>query len=426
MGAVAVPPESDPVAGPEVAAERARAETVEGTLAAAITTEQTRAETAEADLAASIATEAAARTDADDDLEALANTKADQVALDQEIADRIAAVAQEASDRIAAIAAEATTRAAADTAINTTLAAKADLVAGTVPTSQIPAIALVTVTPVANRAAMLALTAQPGDVAIVAADNDGKRHSYMLGAGADPTVYADWIEVDGPVAPVSSVNGQTGTIVLGKADVGLANVDNTSDAGKPVSTAQQTALNAKAAATRQIITGTGLTGGGDLSADRTLAPDFGTGAGKVTQGNDARLSDARTPTAHAASHATGGSDAITPGAIGAAQLVEAVTAIANSGSAVTVPDVTSATLHRYTLTANCTFTFPTAAAGKSFTLELVQDATGSRTATWPGTVKWPGGTAPTLTPTVTKRDFLTFVCSDGTNWIGFAAGLGYS
>lgn len=45
---------------------------------------------------------------------------------------------------------------------------------------------------------------------------------------------------------VASVNGQTGVVVLAKSDIGLGNVDNTSDANKPVSTATQTALNLKA------------------------------------------------------------------------------------------------------------------------------------------------------------------------------------
>lgn len=69
-------------------------------------------------------------------------------------------------------------------------------------------------------------------------------------------------------------------------------------------------LAAKAPNTRQVIAGTGLTGGGDLSADRTLTADFGSAAGKVCQGNDSRLSDARTPTAHATSHQPGGTDAL--------------------------------------------------------------------------------------------------------------------
>lgn len=46
-------------------------------------------------------------------------------------------------------------------------------------------------------------------------------------------------------APVQSVASRTGAVTLTKTDVGLANVDNTSDANKPVSTAQQTAINAK-------------------------------------------------------------------------------------------------------------------------------------------------------------------------------------
>ncbi len=42
---------------------------------------------------------------------------------------------------------------------------------------------------------------------------------------------------------VDSVNGQTGVVVLDKADIGLGSVDNTSDTAKPVSTATQNALN---------------------------------------------------------------------------------------------------------------------------------------------------------------------------------------
>lgn len=72
---------------------------------------------------------------------------------------------------------------------------------------------------------------------------------------------------------------------------------------------------------RLVTAGTGLTGGGSLAADRSLAVDFGTGAGKVTQGNDSRLSDARTPTAH--THA--GAD-ISSGTVAAARLPLVTTA----------------------------------------------------------------------------------------------------
>ena len=46
------------------------------------------------------------------------------------------------------------------------------------------------------------------------------------------------------------------------------------------------------------------------SAGVLQAGSFGTGSGTVCQGNDARLSDSRTPTAHESSHRTGGADPI--------------------------------------------------------------------------------------------------------------------
>lgn len=44
---------------------------------------------------------------------------------------------------------------------------------------------------------------------------------------------------------VTSVAGKTGAVTLAKDDVGLGNVDNTSDANKPISTTTQTALDKK-------------------------------------------------------------------------------------------------------------------------------------------------------------------------------------
>jgi len=58
---------------------------------------------------------------------------------------------------------------------------------------------------------------------------------------------------------------------LTKSDVGLGNVDNTADASKPVSSAQAAAISARALQTITITAGTGLSGGGDLSANRTLS-----------------------------------------------------------------------------------------------------------------------------------------------------------
>jgi len=50
---------------------------------------------------------------------------------------------------------------------------------------------------------------------------------------------------------------------------------------------------------------TGTAGAGLLRTGSAFSADFGTGAGKVTQGNDPRLSDSRTPTGAAGGHLTG-------------------------------------------------------------------------------------------------------------------------
>lgn len=68
-------------------------------------------------------------------------------------------------------------------------------------------------------------------------------------AGTRPVIWR------GTVEPTNMINGdvweeETGALVVSKADVGLGNVDNTSDASKPVSTAQQAAINAKTSTVR--------------------------------------------------------------------------------------------------------------------------------------------------------------------------------
>ena len=81
--------------------------------------------------------------------------------------------------------------------------------------------------------------------------------------------------------------------------------------------------------------------------------------------------------------------------------------------------LTNGTVLTATLTAStaCVFTMPTVGAGKSFVLMLKQAATtGNGTATFTA-VKWPGGTAPTITVTAGRMDMLSFF-SDGTNWYG--------
>jgi hypothetical protein len=66
----------------------------------------------------------------------------------------------------------------------------------------------------------------------------------------------------------------------------------------------------RALASRLISSGTGLTGGGDLTADRTLAVSYGTASGTATQGNDTRVvnavqtSDARVTADQAAATAS--------------------------------------------------------------------------------------------------------------------------
>lgn len=82
------------------------------------------------------------------------------------------------------------------------------------------------------------------------------------------------IESGAQVNTVTSVAGKTGAVTLAKGDVGLSNVDNTSDAAKPISTATQTALNGKAGTAVATTSANGLMS----SADKTKLNGIASGA----------------------------------------------------------------------------------------------------------------------------------------------------
>ncbi len=108
---------------------------------------------------------------------------------------------------------------------------------------------------------------------------------------------------------------------------------------------------------------------------------------------------------------------------------ETVTTIASSTVSADL-DLESGNVFEVTLDNSPTLTFsnpPATGKGGSFSVLLAQDATGTRIVTWPGSVKWAGGTTPTLTTTPSRVDIFTFVTTDaGTIWYGFTSGQDFS
>lgn len=124
---------------------------------------------------------------------------------------------------------------------------------GKLDASIMPAIAITDTFLVSTQVAMLALTAQVGDVAV----RSDLSKSYILKT-EPPTTLANWQELLTPSSGVSSVAGKTGTVTLTPSDVGLGNVPNESKATiftSPALTGTPTAPTASAATnTTQVAT----------------------------------------------------------------------------------------------------------------------------------------------------------------------------
>ncbi len=102
---------------------------------------------------------------------------------------------------------------------------------------------------------------------------------------------------------------------------------------------------------------------------------------------------------------------------------ETKSAVSSAGNAATF-DINNGNIFSITLTEDAIFTFsnpPASGKAGSLTMILTQDGT-PRTVTWPGSVKWDSGTAPTIS-TAAAVYVLTFITVDaGTTWYGFLSG----
>lgn len=79
-------------------------------------------------------------------------------------------------------------------------------------------------------------------------------------------------------------------------------------------------------------------------------------------------------------------------------------------------------LQQVTLGGNRTLALSNVGVGQVFMLRLTQDATGTRVPTWFSTIKWAGGSAPTLTTAANKTDIFGFICTSAGNYDGFIVG----
>ena len=102
------------------------------------------------------------------------------------------------------------------------------------------------------------------------------------------------------------------------------------------------------------------------------------------------------------------------------QIIEEYATTGTSG-AVTI-DLNTGNLFSTALAGAVTYTFSNAATSglaSSFTLKVVNDG---NSITWPASVDWPGGTAPTLSASGATDVFVFFTHDGGTTWYGFTAG----
>ncbi|RWE77331.1 MAG: DUF2793 domain-containing protein [Mesorhizobium sp.] len=205
--------------------------------------------------------------------------------------------------------------------------------------------------------------------------------------------------VAGKIGGASGINVEVGDMMLCLTD-GTAS-GNQATVGSAWSVIQ-TNLDGAVINTRQVISGGGLTGGGDLSADRTLA--VGAGTGIVVNADDVAVDKASAGNVQAGTN----NKVVTSDGLISASAPQTLTDGANISW-----NMHSGFNAEVTIAGNRTLDAPTNYhAGLSYALTVIQDGTGSRLMTWPSSFDWGSIGAPTLSTGAGKKDLVFLFCYD--------------
>ena len=258
-------------------------------------------------------------------------------------------------------------------------------------------------------------------------------------------MHASDLGLSGPLGSVLTVGGPTGaldlSVITGTGGIvisvgqGFINVDGSSIAGGGGS---------GSVTSTSIVSANGFAG---TVANPTTAPAItitttasgilkgnGTGIAAAIPGTDYQAPIALTTagsggvatlsgnTLNIPQYSGGGSGTVNSGTAGQIAMFPSNGSAVSGTSAPVIPtlvatygsttnfDLGQSNNYQVTLAGNPTLTLSNVAAGQRFTLNLIQDGTGSRTVTWFSGITWAGGSAPTLQTSAGAIDTISFWC----------------